>query len=51
MDSTGKVATIEIFTSGDLVLIVEDDGKISKMKKKDKPEPKRSRTASSSQVK
>ncbi len=36
MDSTGKVATIEIFTSGDEVLIVEVDGKITKMKKKEK---------------
>ncbi len=35
-DSTGKVATIEIFTSGDLVLIVEADGKITKMKKQEK---------------
>jgi uncharacterized protein YuzE len=36
MDSTGKVATIEIFTSGDMVLIVEVDGKITQMKKKEK---------------
>jgi hypothetical protein len=36
MDSTGKVATIEIFTLGDLVLYVESDGLITKMKKKDK---------------
>ncbi len=36
MDSTGKVATVDIFTSGDLVLIVERDGRIAKMKKKDK---------------
>jgi hypothetical protein len=36
MDSTGKVATIEIFTLGDLVLYVESDGQITKMKKKDK---------------
>lgn len=35
-DSTGKVATVEIFTSGDLVLVVEREGKISKMKKEDK---------------
>lgn len=35
-DSTGKVANEEIFTSGDLVLIVESEGKISKMKKKEK---------------
>jgi len=36
MDSTGKVATIEIFTLGDLVLYVESDGQITNMKKKDK---------------
>ena len=35
-DSTGKVATIDVFTSGDMVLIVEREGKISKMTKKDK---------------
>jgi hypothetical protein len=33
MDSTGKVANIEIFTSGDLVLIVETEGVITQMKK------------------
>jgi len=37
-DSTGKVATVAIFTAGDLVLIVEADGKVTKMKKKDKPD-------------
>src|SRR5579859_7855055 len=31
MDSTGKVATVDVFTSGDMVLIVEADGKITKM--------------------
>jgi hypothetical protein len=36
-DSTGKVAVIDIFTSGDMVLMVEEDGKICKMKKCDKP--------------
>jgi uncharacterized protein YuzE len=36
MDSKGKVATVEIFTSGDLVLIIERDGTITKMKKNDK---------------
>jgi hypothetical protein len=41
MDSTGKVATIEIFTSGDLVLIVERDGMISKMTMKTKSETKK----------
>jgi hypothetical protein len=46
VDSTGKVATIELFTLGDEVLIVEADGKITKMKKKEpstttkKPESK-----------
>jgi hypothetical protein len=34
-DSTGKVASVDFFTSGDMVLIVEREGKISKMKKKD----------------
>jgi hypothetical protein len=38
-DSTGKVVTIELFTSGDVVLVVEADGKITKMKKKEKAEP------------
>ncbi len=38
MDSTGKVATADIFTSGDMVLIVEAEGTITKMKKKDKAE-------------
>ncbi|WP_020476455.1 hypothetical protein [Zavarzinella formosa] len=37
MDSTGKVATAEIFTSGDTVMLVECDGQITKMKKCDKP--------------
>ena len=36
MDSTGKVAAADIFTSGDMVLIVESEGTITKMKKKDK---------------
>jgi hypothetical protein len=36
VDSTGKVASVDIFTSGDLVLLVEREGKICKMKKKDK---------------
>ncbi len=35
-DSTGNVGSADIFTSGDLVLIVEAEGKITKMKKKDK---------------
>jgi hypothetical protein len=33
LDSTGKVASVDIFTSGDLVLVVEREGKIAKMKK------------------
>ncbi len=36
-DSTGKVAVIDIFTSGDMVLMFEEDGKITKMKKSGKP--------------
>ena len=35
-DSTGKIATIEIFTAGDMVLYVEADGQITNMKKKEK---------------
>ena len=38
MDSTGNVESAEIFTSGDMVLIVEREGTITKMKKKDKAE-------------
>ncbi len=41
MDSTGKVATVDIFTSGDLVLIVEREGTITKMTKKDKSDTKK----------
>jgi len=41
MDSTGRVATVDIFTSGDMVLVVEREGKISKMKKKDKSDNKK----------
>jgi uncharacterized protein YuzE len=37
-DSTGKVAAIEIFTSGDMVLMVEEEGMVSKLKKCDKSE-------------
>ena len=33
IDSTGKVATIDIFQSGDEVLIVESEGKIKELKK------------------
>jgi hypothetical protein len=35
-DSTGKVAVIDIFTSGDMVLMFEEDGKVTKLKKCDK---------------
>lgn len=35
-DSTGKVATAAIFTSGDMVLFVEAEGHITKMMKKNK---------------
>jgi uncharacterized protein YigE (DUF2233 family) len=33
LDSTGRVATIDVFQSGDEVLILEADGKIKEMKK------------------
>ena len=36
MDSTGKVVAVDVFTSGDEVLIVEAEGKVKEMKKKDK---------------
>ena len=36
IDSTGKVAAADIFTAGDTVLIVESEGTITKMQKKDK---------------
>jgi len=36
MDSAGDVATADIFTSGDRVLIFESEGTITKMKHKDK---------------
>jgi hypothetical protein len=41
MDSTGKVAAVDIFTSGDLVLVVEREGTITKMTKKDKSDTKK----------
>jgi hypothetical protein len=41
MDSTGKVATIDVFTSDDLVLVIERDGTITKLKKKDKEDTKK----------
>ncbi len=41
MDSTGEVATIDIFTSGDMVLYVEQDGQIHQMKNKDKTAAKK----------
>jgi hypothetical protein len=41
MDSTGKIATIDYFTAGDLVLIVEEEGTISKMKMKTKSDTKK----------
>jgi hypothetical protein len=37
MDSTGKVATADIFTSGDTVVLVESEGQICKMRKNAKP--------------
>ena len=36
LDSTGRVARVDVFTSGDYVLIVEAEGKIKQMKKQDK---------------
>jgi hypothetical protein len=41
MDSTGKVATVDIFTSGEMVLIVERDGMITRMAKKDASDTKK----------
>jgi hypothetical protein len=38
-DSTGRVATAEIFTAGDRVVLVECDGCITKMRKDAKPAP------------
>jgi 3-dehydroquinate synthase class II len=38
-DSTGRVATIEVFQSGDEVLIVEGEGKIKELKKDTKGQP------------
>jgi cytochrome oxidase Cu insertion factor (SCO1/SenC/PrrC family) len=40
VDSTGKVATIDIFTSGDMVLYVEEDGQLKMLQNKDKPAKK-----------
>ncbi len=42
LDSTGEVATIEIFESGDYVLLVETDGKVKELKKESKPDDKKS---------
>ena len=36
VDSDGKVGSIQIFTSGDMVLIFETEGTITKMAKKEK---------------
>lgn len=36
MDSTGKVSTLDIFTSGDHVIFIESEGRITKMKKNEK---------------
>ncbi len=36
MDSTGRVAAIDVFTAGDYVLFIEREGKIHEMKKKNK---------------
>jgi hypothetical protein len=39
LDSTGKVAAIEIFKSGHQVLIVEEDGKLKEVRRKDTKDP------------
>jgi len=39
LDSTGKVAAIEIFKSGNEVLIVEEEGKLKEVRKKDTKNP------------
>ncbi len=39
LDSTGKVAAIEIFKSGSEVLIVEEEGKLKEVRKKDTKNP------------
>lgn len=36
IDSNGNVATVDVFTSGDLVLVIEREGKIKKLQKRDK---------------
>lgn len=36
MDSKGNVATALIFTSGDMVFIIEEEGTVTKMKMKEK---------------
>jgi hypothetical protein len=33
LDSTGQIATLDVFESGDEVLIIETEGKIKEMKK------------------
>ena len=49
MDSTGKVATALIFTSGDMVFIIEEEGTVSKMKMKEKA-PATKKTADTTKV-
>ena len=36
VDSTGKVATLDVFQSGDDVLYIENEGKIKELKKNTK---------------
>ena len=36
IDSTGRVATLNVFRSGDQVLVIEGEGKVTSMKKSDK---------------
>ena len=47
MDSTGKVASVDLFTAGDMVLVVERKGKICKMKKCDQNNAKKSKNTNS----
>lgn len=44
LDSTGKVAAVDIFTSGDEVLILEEEGQLKQMKKAKKGAAKKPKT-------
>ncbi len=41
LDSTGRVAAIDVFVSGDDVLIIEREGKVTQMKKKNRTNTKK----------